>query len=562
LKIEKIRFSNFGPFLREHTLELEPDVTVLTGANDTGKSFLMKLIWIACSANIADRPDVNTIRAAEEEGGPADRQMKVTIEAKISSAESLPFLPGPPTEKLEQGDGLIMEKQLSSRQLQIIKCRDKPVSVPTNPWTVTRLPPMPASEFRDAVPIGQANDSEAALLRSALGANYANLPSRTDQNWPATLRAKEDAVRDWLNDLLPSMLRYDVHITTDANNHIRVSLKDSFGIGVPLHSRGHGIRQIFSLLGPLVESRVQKKPQIILLDEPEHHLHADAQHTLRQFLERIGREPLIQVIYATHSSSMINNMREQSIRVLSRKKNGNDPTSVIDKLDGSNHNFGLVRTSLGLAPSDSLLYADTTIIVEGKTEVRCLPSLLERLEKEKIPGFENAGTLLAGAHFLDGEGDSFEFIARFAKSHGCYVIVFLDGDKKQRKGLKKIESSEDIPVIRLKPNKDFESLIAPSTYFAAIQKLAREADAPVNADELTQQKFDEWLKSQKQSVREAVFGRQIHEWLDANECRLSKYAIMHEAVNLCDIGEVHVDELRSLVGEMRRAANEGARPGV
>ena len=168
----------------------------------------------------------------------------------------------------------------------------------------------------------------------------------------------------------------------------------------------------------------------------------------------------------------------------------------------------------------------------------------------------------SNSQLLDGEGDSFEFIARFAKSHGCYVIVFLDGDKKQRKGLKKIESSEDIPVIRLKPNKDFESLIAPSTYFAAIQKLAREADAPVNADELTQQKFDEWLKSQKQSVREAVFGRQIHEWLDANECRLSKYAIMHEAVNLCDIGEVHVDELRSLVGEMRRAANEGARPGV
>jgi ABC-type cobalamin/Fe3+-siderophores transport system ATPase subunit len=42
--IESIQPLNYGPFSGSVTLHLEPDVTVLTGPNDVGKSSLLKLM--------------------------------------------------------------------------------------------------------------------------------------------------------------------------------------------------------------------------------------------------------------------------------------------------------------------------------------------------------------------------------------------------------------------------------------------------------------------------------------------------------------------------------------
>jgi DNA repair exonuclease SbcCD ATPase subunit len=47
MKIKSITISNFGPFYGDHTLELDPCVTVLAGPNDCGKTILLDAL--ACT---------------------------------------------------------------------------------------------------------------------------------------------------------------------------------------------------------------------------------------------------------------------------------------------------------------------------------------------------------------------------------------------------------------------------------------------------------------------------------------------------------------------------------
>ncbi len=564
MKIDKIKISNFGPFLGGHTLELEPDVTVLTGANDVGKSCLLDLLALVCSGANAANHQVNLERAGTADGGLNDRGMCVEIIATVQPGETLGHLPGTPAEvNVRTGDKLTLVRALGpGHHLIATKVlrpgAEQPVfSGPMKPWQVIRLP---GQDFRATVPLGQPGDSEAALFRRMFGPDFAQLPSRVPPNWTALVRSEESEISARLRALLPPEMHLGVHLTPAANA-IHVSVQDGLGTGVSLDSRGGGVRKIFAILGPLLEAQVAKVPTLVLLDEPENSLHADGQHYLRAFLEQIGRQPLVQVVYATHSPSMINNLREKSVRVIRREKRPEGPTSAIGNLDGGHDNFAPVRSSLGLAPSDSLLYSDLTVVVEGKTEVRCLPILLERLEKDNVEGFAGASALLARAHFFDGEGDSFAFAARFAKSQGGRAIVFIDGDKRQRKGLQKLQTDHpEVPVIRLPSGRDCESLIGADDYLSAVAQEATESGPPVDAgalESLTMKKFEHWLAGQPPWVKEAVFGKRVQAWLESLGRPLSKYAIMQRAAAQCDLTKVRTQELADLVAEMKKLLSRG-----
>lgn len=69
-----------------------------------------------------------------------------------------------------------------------------------------------------------------------------------------------------------------------------------------------------------------------------------------------------------------------------------------------------------------------TVIVEGATEVLCLPYLLMKLKEAEQAGFGDLESLLSHTHFLDGEGGSYEYMCRLAKSQNAIPVLFIDGD--------------------------------------------------------------------------------------------------------------------------------------
>jgi len=90
----------------------------------------------------------------------------------------------------------------------------------------------------------------------------------------------------------------DLYITTtfsETRNEQHTSLD--------LIASGSGLLQVLQILAPIY--RFASKGSVVLLDEPDAHLHTNLQYTLAQALRKIQSELDIQIIISTHSIPMI-----------------------------------------------------------------------------------------------------------------------------------------------------------------------------------------------------------------------------------------------------------------
>ena len=560
MKIKSITIRNFGPFYGDHTLELDPSVTVLTGPNDCGKTILLDALACTVSHQATTERRVNITRAGEVSGNRLHDQnlcAEIAIEVSSDCIEAkvlqVPF---------KSGDVVTARRALGNvGALGITKAtRDgKPFAAAGQipKWNVLRLP---GEAFRQIIPLKSATSAERAFLELGLGPKFADLPENLSPRWPDFLRGAEDKITSEVRRMLPPTMPMQLRLVDGAAQDpgaVRISLSDSVGELIGTDDRGAGIGRMLGLIGPLVLAlREKNAPLLILLDEPENSLHADMQHKLRRLLEEIAKNPMCQVVYATHSPSMINNMRPKAIRLLSRAKVGEAPTSKIQN-DPFSKNFALVRSALGVTPADSLLYAPVTVVVEGKTEVCCLPGMLEKLMLSGDKAFGDVNQILDQIHFLDGEGDSVEYFVRVAKSQNNKAIVFLDGEKRPKRGEDKLRSEHaDAPVVKLDSGVDIEQLVPRDTYFQAVIACCSEDNsAAEGVPDLSQEGFGQWVNNQKQRAKDNIFGRQIQDWLEES---LSgpippKHQILMKAIELCSPEKIDTKKLQELLQHIRQA---------
>lgn len=333
--------------------------------------------------------------------------------------------------------------------------------------------------------------------------------------------------------------------------NLAVMLQDGHDGFTPLGYRGSGVRRVVTLLAALMEHDLTKD-YIILIDEPETSLHADSQHFLRTLLEELASRPTVQVIYATHSPSMINVMRPHSLRLLSRVTRDGKATSVINNRPFQ-ENYLPIRSSLGLNPADSLLYAPLTIIVEGDTEVIGLQLLLKKLMDQKVAGFEDTERLLSQTHILNGMGDKFTFMCELAKSQGAKPILFLDGDKKRRLREKKVaEQLSGVPTITLDDGKEFEQLLSDDTYFRAIANYLGDTSGDINPVA-----FRTWEQSETLPTQ-MVFTKRVNRWLESKSLPdLDKVAVIRRAIAASDVANIDTSPLLELVKQMKESFSGG-----
>jgi hypothetical protein len=241
---------------------------------------------------------------------------------------------------------------------------------------------------------------------------------------------------------------------------------------------------------------------------------------------------------------MINTMRPASIRVLSRRRDGDQATSVVENKVFED-NYYRVRSSLGLSPSDSLLYASATVIVEGATEVVCIPLLPMKLKEAGQAGFDDLESLLSHAHFLNGEGDSYEYMCRLAKSQNTIPVVFVDGDKKN--SLEAVRAKHpDVKVLHLQKDTEFEQVVPTARYLEALAYVLQD-----NAGTVTLDNFEKWKASQ---TKRLAFSKLVERWLqDEHGAKaLRKPIVMRKAIELTDVDELQQrDTFRELVTSIR-----------
>ena len=171
------------------------------------------------------------------------------------------------------------------------------------------------------------NSIEEKLLELAFGDNsWSRLESLDNKN----RNLQRDAANDQLNERLartkPESLAVEFFLDFESHDplQITVGLVDRYGGRAFPHLRGAGYQKLMRLMLALLTINVDTENLLILFDEPENSLHADAQHSFSRVLEDFAQHPNIQIVYTTHSPAMINTARPERSKVaLSRVKRWN-----------------------------------------------------------------------------------------------------------------------------------------------------------------------------------------------------------------------------------------------
>ena len=556
--LKSITPKNVGPFDGSSTLHLEPDVTVLTGPNDVGKSLALRAIELLCQHDALEEHEVYEERIGEHGPGwqhDPEVSCRATFLLTEVSAKAQANTGASAGAELEVERQVNADKTAAQRvRLQKGSSKQSMSGNLKKPPRILRLPP--DTFVREQIDLRKPSKAEQRLLELGFGSEFTlqqhgNLkPMRRSSR----IRKAEERLNAHLRKVFPVAMRHSFKLTEVGAevSQLGVSLVDEHEGYTLLGSRGAGVRKLLDLTGTLLRVDPGEDHLILLYDEPETSLHADAQHSLRRLLEWLGAQPNIQVVYTTHSPSMVNTLRPGSVRLLKRQRVDDRAISVFENKP-CGENYAPVRTSLGLSPSDSLLYAPITIVAEGAAEVRCLPVLLRKLAAAGRLGVDadSLDRLLALTHLLDGQGDSYPRLCKLAKSQGTHPIVFLDGDKKPDKKL----AEEEIPVICLPDRTELEELVPPAIFIKAAVELAGG-----DADHLDEEAFKLWDGEQqaawtadpkKGDWSKVMFSKRVDRWLVESGCRsLDKPRTMHRAIEETPPEKIEAAKLRELAAKM------------
>lgn len=556
MMLRKLMPMKFGPFAVPQELIVEEDVTVLTGANDSGKSYLLKLIDFMCrnhAESVAVEDDRNYELSGETESS-WESDVAFGCRAKFKPGQYARVYTG-----IKSHPGTMLDIQCcfapGARRTQVETIHVGKLARQDIHRGVKGMPLVLKFPLKhrigSTIDLLGANPAQKAFLQAAFGPKFSGdiLESKNVVNRERDISMAEDKLNDRVQRIIPPgmKLKLRFRMLSEGKSILGVYLRDSHDSYTPLSARGAGVQNLIDIVGTLASTEWESTHVFLLLDEPENSLHADAQHSLRHLLEELAKRDNVQVIYATHSPSMINNMRPQSLRLLTREKKDGKPTSVINN-NPIGENFLPVRASLGLSPADSLLYAPLTVVVDGTTEVLCIPIILQRLEAARVDGFEDVSDVLSQTHFLSGEGASFEYHCRLAKSQGAQVILFLDGDDGHKPRVAKVTKEHpDVPVVLLNENKEIEDLVARKDYFRALAEVSGGS-----SEKLNPARFQKWAANKKFKPK-VVFTKRVKNWLDDEfpVVPYRKVEVLKKAVEFAQPASIKSDKLKQLLVEMR-----------
>ena len=190
---------------------------------------------------------------------------------------------------------------------------------------------------------------------------------------------------------------------------------------VDISNLGSGVRRniIYSILQLYAERRSNRdsKSRIFLFEEPELHLHPQAQKIIHQMIKTLSDKD--QVLYTTHSSQFFDLEDHPSLCFVNKSENGNtsvqtpeeDMTSTIQEFRGlSDHMLTYNRA----------FFSDKIVIVEGQAEETSLYNFAKKHDPEFIK--KNIEIISAGSI-----GNIPKLYKLYSPFIPCYKIFDTDG---------------------------------------------------------------------------------------------------------------------------------------
>lgn len=193
-------------------------------------------------------------------------------------------------------------------------------------------------------------------------------------------------------------------------------LKDSLEIEIDTISSGE--REIINFIFGLFLEKLNDG--IIIIDEPELHLHPNWQKKLIQILKEETENKNIQILFVTHSSSFITYNILNNIYRIYKEKGFSKCIRISDLIQQSDNDFRKNLSVINATNNEKIFFSNNVILVEGITdeilfkkiyesEIRKIPDGLEFVGicgKRNLDNFKNILEKLRIKYFFIGDFDN------------------------------------------------------------------------------------------------------------------------------------------------------------
>ncbi len=236
---------------------------------------------------------------------------------------------------------------------------------------------------------------------------------------------------------------------------VQITVDD--GTPTVLERKGDGVKSLvaISLMTGALQETGADKDIILLLEEPESHLHPHAIHQLREVLDTMRRDN--QLIVTTHCPLLVNRANVPANLIVSKSK-ASPATSLAE-----------LRQVLGVRASDNLQHAALVVVVEGPEDELALRALLVHYSASL------ANALARGSlafHALGG-ASKLPYALSLLQSSLCNYHTMIDDDDEGRKAyaeaakalLASPSNTTTTKCLGL-PEAEFEDLLSHAVYAA------------------------------------------------------------------------------------------------
>lgn len=264
-----------------------------------------------------------------------------------------------------------------------------------------------------------------------------------------------------LREFMPKINEVKLQIEEEKrNNYFRSGIDIIIDDGNPtnIEFKGDGIKSL-TAIALLKEHALKSTMPVIIIEEPEAHLHPEAINQLNTIIEGLSENN--QVIVTTHNPLFV--VREDISRNI-----------IIDNgMAKSAKNLKEVRDVLGIKVSDNLINSKYVLIVEGTDDKEALKFILPKMSEKIRKAIKQH---LLTIHELGG-ASSLSYTLNLFKNMLCSYVVLLDDDDEGKKAFAKAEKENLLKIKEITftickgmNEAEFEDCLKPTVYQERIKE--------------------------------------------------------------------------------------------
>ncbi|MBE9891944.1 AAA family ATPase, partial [Enterococcus faecium] len=273
------------------------------------------------------------------------------------------------------------------------------------------------------IPSIRTEEHAMQIIENTIGQKFEVLEKSEDYNKALEKinELQEDLLKDISETIEPDLKKYlgsikTVELTSSRNNLIR-NIRNTFNIIIDdgkrtnLEDKGDGIKSLVAL--SLLQT-IKSESGLLMIDEPEAHLHSGAITELKMKIQNESNKQ--QVLVASHHQVFVdrNNLQNNYLLSSGRLK--------------SEKNIRNIRSELGVSMGENLINSELIILVEGETDKELLKKYIKNTDK-KINQLIDENKIVIDA--LSGT-KNLESKLSFYNSCLCKCICILDNDDSGR----------------------------------------------------------------------------------------------------------------------------------